>query len=77
MAGLSGRSILRRFLGMNPLRRGRVGISVYAGLNLGFRKRCWQGIDVSQPFAGPIGSPDRVRTPGIIQAGPVQAEAAE
>jgi radical SAM superfamily enzyme YgiQ (UPF0313 family) len=43
-------SILKRFLGMSPKRRGMFGSSVYAGLNWATRQRYLKGISVSQPF---------------------------
>jgi radical SAM superfamily enzyme YgiQ (UPF0313 family) len=43
-------SILRRFLGMSPLRRGAFGSAVYAGLNVATRARYLNSIAIPQPF---------------------------
>jgi radical SAM superfamily enzyme YgiQ (UPF0313 family) len=43
-------SILRRFFGMDPLRRGAFGSAVYAGLNIATRQRYLNGIAIPQPF---------------------------
>jgi radical SAM superfamily enzyme YgiQ (UPF0313 family) len=43
-------SILRRFLGMGPLRRGAFGSAVYAGLNVATRARYLNSIANPQPF---------------------------
>jgi len=43
-------SILKRFWGVNPLRRGGFGCSVYAGFNLATRERYLQGLSIPQPF---------------------------
>jgi radical SAM superfamily enzyme YgiQ (UPF0313 family) len=43
-------SILKRFFGMSPRRRGMFGSSVYAGLNWATRQRYLQDIRIPQPF---------------------------
>jgi radical SAM superfamily enzyme YgiQ (UPF0313 family) len=43
-------SILKRFLGISPKRRGMFGSSVYASLNWATRQRYLKGIRVPQPF---------------------------
>jgi radical SAM superfamily enzyme YgiQ (UPF0313 family) len=49
-------SILKRFLGMSPMRRGAFGCSVYAGLNWATRERYLKGIRIPQPFVNRPGS---------------------
>jgi radical SAM superfamily enzyme YgiQ (UPF0313 family) len=45
-------SIAKRFFGMNPWKRDPFGCLVYAGLNLGTRKRYLKGLNIPQPFVG-------------------------
>jgi radical SAM superfamily enzyme YgiQ (UPF0313 family) len=45
-------SIVKRFFGMNPWKRDPLGCLVYAGLNLGTRKRYLKGLSIPQPFVG-------------------------
>jgi radical SAM superfamily enzyme YgiQ (UPF0313 family) len=43
-------SILKRFFGMSPKRRGMFGSSIYLGLNWATRQRYLKGIRIPQPF---------------------------
>jgi radical SAM superfamily enzyme YgiQ (UPF0313 family) len=45
-------SIIKRFFGINPLKRDPFGCLVYAGSNLATRKRYFKGLNIPQPFAG-------------------------
>ena len=49
-------SILKRFLGMSPKRRGMFGSSVYAGLNWATRHRYLKGTCIPQPFVKQVQS---------------------
>ncbi len=55
-------SIIRRFFGMPPWRRGAFGSLVYAGLNLGTRSRYLECLNAPQPFVA--------RTQAAGSAGP-------
>ena len=48
-------SIIKRFFGINPLKRDPFGCLVYAGSNLATRKRYLRGLSIPQPF---VGTPD-------------------
>jgi radical SAM superfamily enzyme YgiQ (UPF0313 family) len=51
-------SIMKRFFGINPLKRDPLGCLVYAGFNLATRKRYFKGLNILQPF---VGVPDVTR----------------
>jgi radical SAM superfamily enzyme YgiQ (UPF0313 family) len=46
-------SVIKRFFGMNPLKRTAMGCRAYAGFNLATRKRYFTGLDIPQPFSRP------------------------
>jgi radical SAM superfamily enzyme YgiQ (UPF0313 family) len=52
-------SIIKRFFGMNPLKRNPFGCLIYAGSNLATRKRYLKGLSIPQPF---VGTPDLTDT---------------
>jgi hypothetical protein len=49
-------AMMKRFLGMSPWKRTRLGCQVYAGANLSTRKRYFKGLRNPQPFAGAFSS---------------------
>jgi radical SAM superfamily enzyme YgiQ (UPF0313 family) len=45
-------AIIKRFFGMSPWKRTLLGSLIYAGLNISYRQRYYQGLKKPQPFVG-------------------------